>query len=473
MMLTPKDVIEIVSSQSGYRQHNYELIDVFDGNLTKYIIADLKKTLSPQAFEQQMHRLSPINILPKIVDKLTNIYSTSVSRQTEPEGQAMLDWYVKEMNPNLILNSANELYNLTKSSLVYPYVSKGKPKLRVIHNDKFAVYSDNPEEPQTPTHVILLAGKKDGLDIYWTWSGTQFLISDSDGKVCYDMMAAMENPEGINPIGRLPFVYVNASLNQLLPPQDTDTLTMVKLLPILLSDLNLAAMFQCFSIIYGIDVSDENIKFAPNAFWSLKSDKTSDKKPEIGTIKPQVDYDQVLNLIQAQLTMWLSSKGIRAGSIGQLTAENAASGISKLIDEMDTYEARQAQVETFVRAEAELWDLVLKYMHPYWFNRGLIDNPATFPMTAEVVTTFALQLPTQTRGAVVRDLRDERASGFISRRRAVKKLNPEMTEAEIDLLIAEIDAERTIDNGEGDADTVESAEGVDQGAAGGDSGFSN
>lgn len=466
MNLTPKDVTDIVSAQAGYRKHNAELIDVFQGNLTKYVVDDLKCTLSPQAFEQQMHRLSPINILPKIVDKLTNIYSTSVSRQTVPEGQEMLDWYVKEMNPNLILNSANEYYNLTKSSLVYPYVAKGKPKLRVIENDKFAVFSANPEEPQIPTHVILMAAKLDGVDIYWTWSDTQFMISDSEGRVRYDLMAAVDNPEGINSVGRLPFVYINASLNQLLPPADTDTMTMVKLLPILLSDLNLAAMFQCFSIIYGIDISDENIKFAPNAFWSLKSDMTSDKKPEIGTIKPQVDYDQVLNLIQAQLTMWLSSKGIRAGSIGQLTAENAASGISKLIDEMDTYEARQSQVETFVRAEAELWDLVLKYMHPYWFNRGLIDNPATFPMTAEVVTTFALQLPTQTRGAVVRDLRDERASGFISRRRAVKKLNPEMTETEIDLLIAEIDAERTVENGEGDSDTPESAQRSDEGAEG-------
>jgi len=223
------------------------------------------------------------------------------------------------------------------------------------------------------------------------------------------------------------------------------------------SDLNLAAMFQCFSILWTIDLNDTNLKFAPNAVWALKSDPTSDKKPEIGSIKPQVDYDQVLGLIQSQLTIWLSTKGIRAGSVGTLTTDNFASGISKLIDEMDTYEARQKQTGIYLKAEAELWDLTLNYMHPYWADSGQIDNPARWTPTATVATKFAVQLPAQSRGVAVRDLRDEYAAGFISRRGALAKLNPEMSDAELDALMVEIDAERTIkadDNGESDAVTA-------------------
>lgn len=470
-MISVETVLKAVDSKRPYIGHNATLLDILDGNLTCYIVEDLKAQLSPQSFTQQMHRLAPINILPKFIDKLTNIYQTGVTREViggTPADAELLSWYADSMATNSRMHEANGFFNLTKASLVYPYVNKGIPKLRTIRNDRFALISTDPIEPNTPTHVIIFAGKEDGKEIFWVWSAEEFMVCDSDGHVRPDLMSNYGNIDGSNPVGRLPFVYVNASSSELYPPQDSDILRMIKLLPIMCSDLNLAAMFQCFSIVYGIDINDENIKFAPNAFWSLKSDMTSDKKPEIGTIKPQVDYDQVLGLIQAQLTMWLSSKGIRAGSVGQLTQDNLASGISKLIDEMDTFEARQRQVTVFQAVETELWDLILNGMHPYWSMTGAIDNNARFTPSAKVQATFAVQLPMQTRGQVVRDLRDEFASGFISRKRAMQKLNPDMAKADIDALIAEIDEERGY--GASNRDSSGDTERPDQEPAAGDSG---
>jgi hypothetical protein len=289
-----------------------------------------------------------------------------------------------------------------------------------------------------------LAGTEGEKQIFWTWDEGSFQITDSEEKIRYDLMALYNNPEGLNPIGRLPFVYVNASDHKLCPIIETDTLAIVKLLPIMLSDLNLAAMFQSFSIIYGIDLNDENIQFAPNAFWRLKSDMTSDKKPEIGQIKPQVDFDQVLKLIESELSMWLGTKGIRAGAVGQLSPENFASGISKVIDEMDTFEAREKQVTEFKKAEAEFWDLLLNYMHPSWAESGQINNPARATPTAEVITNFVKQLPQQSRGQIVRDVKEEYAAGFISRKRALRALNPEMSDDQVEQLMIEIDEERTM-----------------------------
>jgi hypothetical protein len=446
-MISPDDVIKLVDSKKDALAHSHMLIDAFEGNLTKYIIEDLKKQLTPQTLQQQMFRLSPINMLPKIVDKLTNIYQTGVTREvfegTETDKE-LLAWYVDNMGVNDSMNAANELYNLTKATLVYPYVSKGVPKLRVILNDRFVLGSNDTVDPTNPTVVTLLAEKVEGVDIFWTWTADQFVITDSNADLRLDLMAKMGNPGGINPIGRLPFVYVNESRHYLYPRPDTDLMTMIKLLPIMCSDLNLAAMFQCFSILYTIDVNSTDLVFAPNAVWPLKSDLTSDKKPEIGTIKPQVDYDQVLNLIQSQLSVWLSTKGIRAGSIGMLTQDNFASGISKLIDEMDTFEARQKQVAVFQKAEKELWDLTLNFMHPYWSDSGMIDNSARFTPSAEVYTTFAIQLPAQQRGQVVRDLKEEVAAGFISRKGALAKLNPELSSEDIENLMKEIEDERGV-----------------------------
>jgi hypothetical protein len=443
-MISPEKVLSIVESQKGYLAHNFQLIDIWEGNLSRYVDEELYKQFSLQSYIQAKHRMAPINILPKIIDKLSHIYQTNITREvvggTETDKE-LLAWYIDHLGFNEIMNNANELFNLTKTTLLYPFVHKGKPRLRPVLNDRFVVYSNDPVDPSKPTHVVLLAGELDGKSIYWVWSDMEFQIIDSDERIRRDLMSEMQNPEGINPIGRLPFIYVNESEHRLNPILDTDTLHMVKVLPVMLTDLNLAALFQSFSIIYAIDLDDENLKMAPNAFWRLRSDPTTDKKPEIGTIKPQVDYDQVLRLIESEISLWLGSKGIRASTVGSLSVENAVSGISKVIDEMDTFEARQKQVAVFKNAEADFWDLLLNHLHPYWSETGLIDNNARFTPSARIETTFATQLPTQSRGTVVRDVRDEYAAGFISKKRALKKINPEMTDEEIDALLVEIEAE--------------------------------
>jgi len=444
-MLSPQNVQAIVEKNAKYLAMNEELIEIFEGELTSYIEDDLSKQLSGQTLTHALARLCPINVLPKYVDKLTNIYQTSVTREildgTDSDAK-LLSWFVDKIDANTQMNSGNELFNLSKATLIQPYVHDGKPGLRVILNDRFIAYSTDPVCPEKPTHIIIKAGFHNEQQIYFTYSKDGFMISNARGEIERELMVQADNEEGVNPIGRLPFVYVNESKYRVQPKLDTDTLRIVKLLPVMLTDLNVAAMFQSFSILYGIDMNDENLVMAPNAFWRFTSDPASEKKPEIGQIKPTVDYDQVLNLIQSELSMWLGTKGIRAGSIGSLDPSQMASGISKVIDEMDTYEAREKQVSYFEHAERDLWDLIMHHMLPYWQSRKEIDQIANFSPNATVSTTFAIQLPSQTRGQVVKDMNEEYVAGFTSKRRAMIKLNPEMTETEVDMLIAEIAEER-------------------------------
>jgi hypothetical protein len=459
-MLLPDQVLDLVNNHASYLAHNEQLIDIYEGSLLKHLEKDMAEQFSLQMFMQAKMRTVPINVLPKIIDKLTNIYQGVVTRHVQDgsdQDAELLAWYADKMRIDVAMNSANELFNLCRSSLIHPYVHNYKPCLRVILNDRFVVYSEDEVHPNIPTHVILLAGKREDKSIYWVYSDKEFYIMDSRGEMRRDLMLEYNNEEGINPIGRLPFVYINESRYRLCPKIDTDVLKLTKIIPIMLTDLNVAAMFQAFSILYGIDLDDENLKIAPNVFWRLKSDPMSDKKPEIGMLKPEVDFEQVMRLIESQLSMWMGTKGIRASSIGSLSTENFASGISKIIDEMDTYEAREKQVTYFEDAESELWDLILKYMHPYWRDSGEIENKAVFTPSATVSTSFAVQLAMQSRGILVKDLRDEYAAGFTSRKRALMKLNPELSEADIDELILEIDEERGITQ-EGTDDAGEVAE---------------
>jgi hypothetical protein len=202
-------------------------------------------------------------------------------------------------------------------------------------------------------------------------------------------------------------------------------------------------MFQSFSIIYGINLDSKNLEYSPAVFWDFQT-KENERKPELGTIKPVVDIDQVIRLIVTQLSMWLNSRGIKPGSIGDLTVDNAASGISKMIDEMDTTEDRRRQVQTFQPAETELFNLILKNMMPVWSANGAIESNAVFTESAYVETTFGDQMPLVSRTTLIDEQQKEVAAGFTTRKRSIKRLNPIMSDEEIDALITEMDEERGI-----------------------------
>ncbi|HEV8043812.1 MAG TPA: hypothetical protein VGP38_01445 [Rubrobacter sp.] len=444
-------LVAAIKAQKPYLAHNAVLFDIFEGNLLDYIIADLKSELSPQSFEQILHRIPPINLLRRVVDKLSKIYQQAPARTVLDGTEAdvkLLGWYERKMGINRTLNQGNEFFNLFKNCLLQPFVNgKGQPRLRAIPSDRFVTLSRDSDDPTRPTHTILLAGTRRDpsgamVDLYYGYTDEEIVIFNSKNEVETAMMAELGNPEGSNRFGKMPFVYVNRSLNCVMPKQDTDTLVMTKLIPVLLADLGFAVKFQAFSIMYGIDLDDEGLKMAPNAFWRFKSGD-GEKTPSIGSIKPQVDIDQVLGFIQAMLSIWLQSKNIRPGSVGQMTEDNFSSGISKLVDEMDTSEDRQKQVEFFKPAEEELWDLVMHHMHPYWSENGLIDTAgARFTDTAKVETNFAEQLPLVRRGELVKDLSAEVQAGFTTKKAAVAKLNPQWTQAEVEAHMEEIKAEK-------------------------------
>ena len=74
---------------------------------------------------------------------------------------------------------------------------------------------------------------------------------------------------------------------------------------------------------------------------------------------------------------------------GDLNAQTFASGISKMIDEMDIFENRKKQVSAFSDAEEEMWDLILHKQHPVWVRGGMIENRALFSENAKVNERFS------------------------------------------------------------------------------------
>lgn len=426
-----KELAQFINDHKHYIARNGQLFDIFEGNLKPYVDQILRETLSDQYYSKIKSRIYPINILKRLIDKLSKVYSSKPLRESEQD-QETLEMYEKFFQINKKMNTADEFSNLFKGYALEPYVYNGIPKLRVLPFDRFLVKSDDILEPTRMTHFIKFVGKTKNekgvnVDCWFVYTDEEFMAIDENGNLLKQFMA--ENG-GVNPYGFIPFYYSGKSEYEILPTQDTDTLELAKLLPVQLTDLAGAIMFQCFSIVYGIDVDSENMVMSPNAFWNMKSDPKSDKTPQVGSLKPQADIDKVMSFIKDTFATWLETRGIRVGSLGSTDGQSAQNGISKIIDEMDTFEAVKRQMAMFKVDEYKFWQLV-KDLHNKWIEFGELQGVRPLSPDWEVFTMFDEPKPMMDQSQSLDFLTKQLDQGLISRQTALEMLYPDWSEEKI------------------------------------------
>lgn len=456
-------------------EHNQERVNnakdklsIYEGDLLPYVKDALKRELSAPAYERAIKRIAPINMLPKIVNKLSTLYNNTVIRELKKESdqnETILDFYESELKVDDKGKDSNKQLNLNKYTAWEIYISENEeptPRLRVLPANQFLVYSDDIEDPTNETVFIKILGQwnketeqfdeitqqfiRREVTVYKLYDNDMIIVIDSDGELRPEFMDG--NPEGINPYGIIPFVYVRDSKYTLLPTEDTSDIPMTVLIPILLTDLNYATQFMSHSIIYAIDADIQGLSGNPDSIWHVKTDandiEDTQKKATIGTIKPEVDIDKVLKLIQTELALWLDSKELKAQGIGSVEATNLASGISKMIDEADTTNAIKSQIEIYREAEADLW-YKLGIMHNIWVDQGFMVGTDANKKTdgfLEVNTTFEEPQVIVNEMERIETIKLKEESKYTSYRSAVAEANPEMSMEEIDSLIEEIKQEQ-------------------------------
>lgn len=449
-----KAITKYIKSNTERIDVNTDIFSILEGELSPLLDKKLKEDLGKKSAASAMTRKSPINYYRKVIDKLTSIYLQGVVRKvvdgTEQDAE-LVRWYEKVLKLDDKMNSNNENLNAYKYSLLH--ISLGepnsagtrKPFIRSIPNHEFLVMNTSHVDPTSPDVIILFMGERVSPDgqkkhIYHVYSEAEFMILNDKGDVEYGEMESIGFEDGVNYFGDDPFVYANYSKNLVMPKLQVDDREIALLIPLLLTDLNYAVKFQAFSMFIAIDIDDSDIEISPNSIQHLKSDGDGEK-PSFDTIKPTIDISEVLTLSSSQVSLWLSSKSIKAGALGNMGPDQFASGISKMIDESDTFEARKKQIVIYKGVESDFWDKLLNTFHPAWVNAGVIDNRAIFTPSAKVVTEFPTPKPMRTRLEVLAELQSSMDAGLESRKGALKELHPEWTEAEVEDKLAEIDAE--------------------------------
>lgn len=429
-----RQIIEHIKSHSEFIKCNTEALNIYEGNLLPYIDHILRMSLSPNYYNSIKDRVLPINILQRFIDKVSTTYSEPPQRRSE-SNQDFVDFYVKALSLNQSGHIADSYSNLFKGYAWEPYVDKsGAPALRELPFNSFMVMSDSLVNPEEETIFIKFMGNQSSdpdsmlLHVYTDNEFDAFYMNGSEAS------EYLIDNEGVNPIGVIPFVYGKRQKNRLVPVLDSDILKICKAIPVMLTDAAGAQFYQAFSILYGVDVSFENAKIGPNVIWSLKSDKESEKTPQVGTIKPEADTDKIIQFVVTIFTLWLETKGIRVGSIGSMDGANAASGISKIIDELDVWEIKKKSQQWFQKDEKELWNVKLPKIHNYWIKSGMVipnEVPGLVPDVLDVEVIFKEPTPMQSRKELIEEIKNELEIGTMNKEQAVKLLHPDYDDAKI------------------------------------------
>lgn len=453
----------IKTVQANQTVFEAKLLDIYEGSLQKYVEESIDAEFSAQAAQRAKQRIAPINILPKIIKKISAVYTFGAMRMSNGNNfdTEMMSYYENNLAFNSVMDTANKYLNLFRYCAIEPYVNKGKPDIRVLPPTQFTVWSDNRINPLEPTVFIKYVGKAEDLnlprtdtdgvsqmqpenivneiDIFHMYSDNEFVVVDANGAVRLDLMR--ENPEGVNYYGRIPFVYLSQSDNFLIPLPNTDMFQLTILAPKLLTDLNYATKFQSHAIVYSIDIDSEALDGNPDQFWSLKSEEGENKNPTVGTIKPEVDIDKVLLLIKDTLAMWFDSLGMKSSGISNISAVSAQSGIAKAIDNADIEEVRSCQKPIMKAAELELWDL-LKVQHDVWSRFNLLDELRPFSNSFDPSIMYNDPEPTIDYKVKIEGAALKFEKGLTSFRRAVSEANSDLNNEELEELIAEMNAEK-------------------------------
>lgn len=434
-------------------QFDLELYQMHEGQIRKYVERALKEEIiSHQAYKRAIKRIPTINISKKVTDKLSKVYAQAPIRFADKQKELMEE-FAKDLRLNEVMAEANKWSNLNKRCAIEIYQENGKQKLRVLPAHKFFVYSDNPFSPNKMTVFCKLLGREikeqttvtdrkgnritteDDIrlvDIMACYTDTEFLIIDSDGAVRTDKMAEMNITSTVNPFGIIPFCYINKSNTELMPYPNQTAFDMGVLIPKLLTDLNYAAQFLSHSIFWAKNADLQGIEFNPDTVVDLGESDADGNDPEIGTIKPETDIDGILKLVQTELAMYLSTEGLKAGSVGQVEASSAASGISKIIDESDSTEARKEQMQLFRNVEPTFWYKFAK-MQQYWSITGKVNKKET--LDESFVDGFSIKFaeikPLESEKEKYEKMKVARDLKLITKKQALKELYPNLPEDQL------------------------------------------
>jgi hypothetical protein len=434
-----KELAETIKSGAVREEikRDKDMFMFYSGANRDIIIRAIRKEFAKlETIRELEKRVVTLNLLRKIIDKLAQVYTRAPMRKAvnlDVGDQELLELYTEAMCFNQRMKEMNRAFKRDKRALLEFYAHEKKPQARVLPAHTYRVFSATPMNPSACDVIVQILDK----DKFRYWDNAQTVEFNEKGETDGEPVSLL----GPGAMNTMPFYYLNECTYSTQPIQSDDLLDMAIAIPITLTDMLFGLKFQCWSVIYTIGAKGK-WTYNPNTVIELDFDEDG-KAPIIDSVKPNMDVDKLLSGVIFLVEMLLTTNNLKAGEV-KVAVNDAPSGVAKMIDSAETLENREDQEEYFRKAEREIFEEKLaKKLVPYWRATKEIDGDfdKEFSQDFKLSTIFQEPAVMQTEDEKV-SLSEKRIKARLStRKRELKKLHPEMSDTEIDELIAEIEEE--------------------------------
>lgn len=443
MRLSEEDLTAIaktIKSEKKMRKVEFEKFLMYNGAVKSVVEKAIKSEFKrKETITELMNRLVPLNIMKKIVDKLAGVYKEAPTRSVaneDTEEQKVLDMLEDSLEINVMMKEANRDFKRSKKALIEIYRDdEENPALRVVPPHLYRAFAIRKKKKSKPN---VIAKIDEANECLYIWSDESYFITDLDGEIKKDRMVELNNEQAENDYGVLPFVYINESSNSIDPIQDDDLYGISMIIPLLLTDLLFGLKYQCWSMIWTVGFKGD-LDFNPNSITHLDFGEEGEV-PSINQIKPDIDSDKLLTVILSIMSFLLTTKNLKVENLdSNLTVQNAASGLSKMLDNAESVEDKKDQQAYFLIAERELFAKV-KIMYNFWYKNNLLNKEfkRELPEDFKVVTTLKEPTPLISESEKIATSKSKIDAKLSTIKRELKRVNPDMKDKEIEALYQEI-----------------------------------
>lgn len=474
-------VQDIESIQNQERKRNeWIAYQSTQGMLKDYVISRLQ-ALFPKNFRKM--RVSDIAVSQKVVDKLSNAYCETPIRTLPGESdQAMeeLNKIYKQGKFNTAYQDFDEIFNLHRHGLYWVDYDQIKKQFRssalrpyeydVIRDpntgEVLCVVLNYPDQDITRRQIFgsfeSQASVSDGINqlitesqydsgteskVYAMWTKTNHVVIVVQKKEIKNVQGTSvnyaityvdlpNNPNMVNPLGIIPFVYKQTGSSIDYPTFNPITEQTINF-NILYSDLLTAASMQGFgqaTISYPDNAEVKEIEIGYMSAIKLPQSSEPDAKPttfKFENANPDLDGQQKTYL--TYLKQVLSQHGITSNQAIAGDVESFASGLDRMIANADVNKVVQKNQKVYAELENEVYQIVRVWENALGVN--------VFNNIPEMVVYYPRPTVQINESDVIKNVIALLDAGLITKQKALMKLNPNLNEEQAEQEMMEIKEE--------------------------------
>lgn len=392
-------ISEIYSSERRTRQINHlKAYKVYKGAVDEFVQEKLEY-MRPKSWKQ--YTRSDISISAMVVNKIAKSYNDSPARSVEGDDNKTksYDEIFEKTQGDRYFQEFDQIFNLQREALFWVYY---RPQEQRIQFQALAPYEysvirnkDNGGELQVvvlhypSSRLVGRSASGDGKadiiaesqddssadrDTYVFWSATQHVAVEvkrekviSEGreqvKVNIDFVPIENNPNNVNPIGRLPFAYLSKDMavdNPYLNPITDQTITFNLLWSELLTAANIQGVGQ-FILKYPEKFQGSLDKLSYGLTTALELPQSSnpdDAATDATYINPSPDLAGQMESYMAYLKQILSQHGINSTQAISGDMSSFSSGLERMIAMADVQDLRMQNQNLYSSLEKEVFEIV-------------------------------------------------------------------------------------------------------------------